>query len=256
MVRGKRRRLVLKFHIIKFIINPVTLRADRIYFITKFCCLQIIHKISEIQIVCMYRHVKRIIKLNGKELVHMDSLNVEGIRNMNDEIFVEVNDKLYDRYNQHIRKIVTRILTNAGQAGYIDDCVNTVFLQLMERLWQYNETRGSMAAFITIITRSVALNYCKGNMRKIGELIGDDNIDFLTEPVNFESEIEYEMLVKSIIEKLNKQESVLFTMRFILFYSPEEIAKTFKITRNTVDGRINSLKNKIKRFLKKGGVTL
>ena len=185
----------------------------------------------------------------------MDSFKVEGINNMSDEIF-EVNDRFYERYNPHIRKIVARILSSAGQSGYIDDCVNTVFLQLMERLQQYNETRGSMAAFVTVITRSVALNYCKSNVRKIGELIGDDSIDFLTEPVDFENEIEYEMLVRNIIEKLNKQESVLFTMRFILFYSPEEIAKTFKITRNAVDGRINSLKNKIKRFLKKGGVTL
>ena len=191
----------------------------------------------------------------------MDSLNVEGLKNMNDEIEIfEVNDKFYDKYNPHIRKIVTRILTNSNQRGYIEDCVNEVFLQLIERLRQYNETRGSMAAFVTIITRSVALNYAKSNVRQLGELIGDDNIEFLTEPVNFEGEIEdeagYETLVTSILDKLSKQESALFTMRFILFYQPEEIAKALKITRNAVDSRINKLKSKIKRFLIKGGATI
>jgi RNA polymerase sigma-70 factor (ECF subfamily) len=192
----------------------------------------------------------------------MDSLNVEDTKDMNGingEIF-EVNDKFYDRYNPHIRKIAARILTSAGQGGYIDDCVNEVFLQLIERLQQYNETRGSMAAFVTIITRSAALNFIKSTARKTGELIGDDTIAFLTEPSSFENEvegkIEYERLVKSILEKLDKKESVLFTMRFILFYPPEEIAKALKITRNAVDGRINNLKNKIKRFLIKGGVTI
>ena len=188
-------------------------------------------------------------------MVCINSINVEDIETMNDNI-LEVNNNFYDRYNPLIRTIVTRILTSAGQTSDIDDCVNVVFLELMERLQQYNETRGSMAAFVSIIARSIALNYCKSNLRRTGELIGDDNIDFLSQPVDFEDEIEFEMLVKSILENLNRKEYILFTMRFILFYSPEEIAKTFKITRNAVDGRIDKLKSKIKRFLQKGGVTL
>lgn len=192
----------------------------------------------------------------------MDSLNVEDIKDMRDtggEI-LEVNDKFYSRYHPQIKKIAARILTSAGLGSHIDDCVNEVFLQLIEKLRQYNETRGSMAAFVTIIARSAALNYAKTTARKTGELIGDDNIAFLTEPASFENEvenrIEYEKLVKNILEKLTKKESVLFTMRFILFYPTEEIAKTLKITRNAVDGRINSLKNKIKRFLTKEGVRI
>jgi RNA polymerase sigma-70 factor (ECF subfamily) len=188
----------------------------------------------------------------------MDLLNVEGMIGMSGETgeIFEVNDKFYDKYNPHIRKIVTRILTNAGQRDYIDDCVNEVFIRLIENLRQYNETRGSMAAFVTIITRSAALNYAKSSVRKTGELIGDDKLSMLAESANFEDGIEYEALVKSILEKLTKQESVLFTMRFILYYTPEEIAKSFKITRNAVDGRINALKNKIKRFLIKGGALI
>ena len=191
-------------------------------------------------------------------MVCINSINVENMEDMEtmNENIREVNNNFYDRYNPLIRTIVTRILTSAGQTSDIDDCVNVVFLELMERLQQYNETRGSMAAFVSIIARSIALNYCKSNSRRTGELIGDDNIDFLSQPVDFEDEIEFEMLVKNILENLNRKEYILFTMRFILFYSPEEIAKTFKITRNAVDGRIDKLKSKIKRFLQKGGVTL
>ena len=190
----------------------------------------------------------------------MDSLSVEDMKTIGGEAFVEVNDRFYEKYEPHIRRIAARILTNANQASYIDDCVNEIFLQLIERLRQYNETRGSMAAFVTIIARSAALNYTKANMRNIGELIGDDNIEFLAEPASFENEvedeIEYGRLVKSILEKLTKKEAALFTMRFLLFYPPEEIAKTLNIARNSVDGRMNKLKSKIKRFLIKGGVSI
>jgi len=169
---------------------------------------------------------------------------------------LEVSNNFYEKYNPQIRAVVTRILNNAGQSQDIDDCVNTVFLGLMEKLQQYNETRGSMGAFVAIVTRSVALDYCKGNKHKLGELIGDDNIDFLSEPLEFGSETEFNMLIESIHKKLNEQENILFTMRFILFYSPEEIAKAFNISRNAVDIRVNRLKKKIKNFLRKGGVTI
>jgi len=168
----------------------------------------------------------------------------------------EVNNNFYEKYNPQIRAIVTRILNNANQSQNIDDCVNTVFLELMERLRQYNETRGSMAAFVAIIARSAALNFCKSNTRKTGELIGGDKIDFLSDPVETEDKVEFQMLINGILEKLNEQESILFAMKYIYYYSTEEIAKTFKINRNAVDGRVNRLKNKIKKILIKGGITV
>jgi RNA polymerase sigma-70 factor (ECF subfamily) len=168
----------------------------------------------------------------------------------------EVNNNFYIKYNPHIRKIVAKILNNANQSCDIDDCVNTVYLELMEKLQQYNETRGSMAAFVTVVARSAALDYCKSNRRKNGELIGDDKIDFFSEPIECESEIEFAMLVENIHEKLTEKENVLFTMKFILFYSSEEIAKTLEITCNAVNIRVNRLKKKIKNFLIKGGINL
>ena len=87
-------------------------------------------------------------------------------------------------------------------------------------------------------------------------MISDEKIDFLNKPLRFENEVEFDMLVESLFEKLNKKERALFTMRFILFYPPEEIAKTLKITRNSVDVRTNRLKNKIKKILTKGGIII
>ena len=175
--------------------------------------------------------------------------------NINDNT-LEVNHNFYEKYNPQVRTIVTRILNNADQSRDIDDCVNTVYLELMERLQQYNETRGSMGAFVAVIARSVALDYCRSNMRKAEELVGDDKLDFLSGSMEVESKVEFQMLVEGILKKLNEQENILFTLKYILFYSSEEIAKAFKIKRNAVDGRLNRLKKKIKNFLTKGGITI
>ena len=168
----------------------------------------------------------------------------------------EVNTSFYEKYNPQICAIVARILTNADLAQDIDDCVNTVYLELMERLQQFNETRGSMGAFVAVIARSAALNYCRGGVRKSGELVGDEKLDCISGPVKVEDDVEFQMLVEQIVAKLNEQENILFSFRYLLHYPPEEIAKVFKIKRNAVDARLNRLKNKVKGLLIKGGVKI
>ena len=168
----------------------------------------------------------------------------------------EINESFYEKHNPQIRAIVTRILNYANQNQDIDDCVNTVYVELIEKLKQYNEMRGSMGAFVAIIARSTALDYCRGNRRRNGELIGDENIDFLIEPIEFENQIEFQLLVESIAAKLNEQEIILFTMRYIYYYSPEEIAKSLKIKQNTLNKRVSRLKSKIQKLLIQGGIIL
>jgi len=186
----------------------------------------------------------------------MDMINAKGIEMNIENIVPEINNSFYEKYNPQIRAIAARILKYAYKIQDIDDCVNIVYLELMEKLQQYNETCGTLGAFVTVVARSAALNYCKSSMRKTSELIGDDKLDFLANPVEYEDEVEFKMLVESILEKLNKKERLLFTMRYIYFYSPEEIARTMQIKRSAVDMRVNRLKKKIKDFLIKGGIMI
>jgi RNA polymerase sigma-70 factor (ECF subfamily) len=149
-------------------------------------------------------------------------------------------------------------LASSGQTQPcdIDDCVNDVYLALMEKLQQYNESRGSLGAFVAVIARSTALHYRRDNKNKIYELIGDDKLNLLHGYLDVENKVEFQILVDGILDKLNEQEKALFVFRYIFLYSPEEIAKSLKIKRSAVDVRINRLKKKIKNFLIKGGITI
>ena len=191
----------------------------------------------------------------------MDFMDVMDVRDINaneNEIKLkpEINNGFNEAHNPQIRAVVSRILLNANQPNDIDDCVNSVYLELMEKLQQYNETRGSMGAFVAVIARSVALNYCKSLVRRTGELVGDEKFDFMTSPLQYQDEAEFNLLVESIISRLNQQEKLLFTMRYLHYYTPAEIAKVLHINRSAVDMRTTRLKNKIKKFLTKGGVII
>jgi len=190
-----------------------------------------------------------------KERVNINTINITEMENVNMDV-LEVNTNFYEKYNHQIRVIVARILSNANQSGDIEDCVNEVYLEIMTNLQKYNESKGSLSAFIAIIARSTALDYCKSNRRKHSELIGDAKIDYITDPLEVEDQIDFTMLIDMIFEKLNEQESILFTMKYLYHYPAEEIAKSFKINRNAVDGRVNRLKQKIQKLLIKGGITV
>ena len=66
--------------------------------------------------------------------MYIYSINMKDTENMNN--ITEVNNNFYEKYNPQIRAIVTRILKNSNQANDIDDCVNTVYLELMAKLQQ------------------------------------------------------------------------------------------------------------------------
>ena len=189
----------------------------------------------------------------------IDSINTIDTEKMgaldpNDGI-TEVNHNFYVKYDPQIRAIVARILLSAGQARDIDDCVNDVYLALMEKLDRYSETRGSMGAFVTVIARSTALHHCRDNRHRLDELVGDGELDCLVGDMEVENKVEFQLLVDGILDKLNEQENALFVLRFLLFHSPEEIAKSLNINRNAVDARICRLKNKVRKLLIKGGIT-
>jgi len=203
------------------------------------------------RIVYVYRRVKKY----RKERVSLNSINMKEIENTDNNIS-EINNNFYEKYNLEIRAIVARILYYSNEEHDIDDCVNEVYVRIIENLRQYNETRGSMAAFVAIIARSTALNHCRGSKHKPNELIGGEKIDVLSGPINVEDEIEFKMLVEDITKKLKKEERILFTMRYIYYFTPEEIAKEFNINLGAAYKRITRLKSKVKKFLTKGGIIL
>ena len=131
----------------------------------------------------------------------MDFINTEtgmaGIGMNGESIARELNHNFYEKYDTQIRAVVARILSSAGKMQDIDDCVNIIYLELMEKLEQYNETRGSMGTFVTVVARSTALDYCRGSMRRTSELIGDDRLDFLVSPLECENEVELICLWKA-----------------------------------------------------------
>lgn len=189
--------------------------------------------------------------MNSMELINMKNTGNES------KISPEVNNSFYEKYNPQIRAVVSRILRYAKQHDDIDDCVNAVFVDIMEKLQQYNDARGSLGAFVTVIARSAALNYCKSNLRRVSELVGDEKLDMLSCPIKYQDEAEFNLLVESIVAKLSKEEKVLFSMRYLYYYEPEEIAKALKIKRGAVDMRMTRLKNKIKSFLtREGGIII
>jgi len=165
-----------------------------------------------------------------------------------------VNDNFYETYNNKITIIVKRMLAQTGITQDIDDCVNIVYVKLMESIDSFDENRGSMDTYVNLIAHHTVINYIKRNSKYKNELVGDEIFDFFYAPLECEDEAVFNILVENICAKLKKEERILFTMRYILFHPPEEIAKVLNIKRNTVATRCKRLKAKVKKYLKGAGI--
>jgi RNA polymerase sigma factor (sigma-70 family) len=165
-----------------------------------------------------------------------------------------VNDEFYEIYNKKITIIVKRMLSQTGMTQDIDDCINIAYVKLIEIINGYDENRGSMDTYVNLVVHSTVTDYIKSHAKFKNELVGNEILDFFYAPLQCEDEAGFNILVEQILSKLKKEERVLFTMRYLWFYPPEEIAKIMNIKRNTVDVRCKRLKEKIKKYLKGAGI--
>ena len=198
-----------------------------------------------------------------KSINNINTLNANGklreIQELNELI---IDDNFYYKYNRLITGIVSRILDfNLKQDT--EDCVSEIYAALISRTGEYNPERGTIEAFISIISRSVTLNFrkklCK-NQREVviqsNESDGDNVIetDFPDKSDDYDIFINFET-IKEVLKFLSKDEKTLFTLKYVYYYKASEIAKYYGISIASAEKRSTRLRKKLQKLLKSNGLS-
>lgn len=160
------------------------------------------------------------------------------------------------KYRQMICSTVARILHPLGTVHDTEDCVSEIFLALGSKLPDFDPERGSEDTFIRVFSRSSALNYRKKLAKQKSELDGDEVFDCISSQIEMDDDINFKELVRDITAALSKEERLLFTMRYLYYYSADEAAEAFGIKKSAVEMRTMRLREKIRKNLVKRGVTV
>ena len=166
-----------------------------------------------------------------------------------DNFTITIDEEFYLRHHKLIAGIAARILSGAKQD--IEDCINEIFVVLMEKTGGFDPQRGTIEAYVSVVSRSVALNYAK-KLRRSRELVSDEETDIADASDAYNSFADFEA-IKESLNALTGDERVLFTLKYVYYHTAHEIAKYFGISVAAAEKRLTRLKGKLQKLLKEKG---
>lgn len=164
--------------------------------------------------------------------------------------------QFYDRYNKLVFSLAMKVLNCRTEA---EEITLEVFWQIWQQAAQYNETRGSVVAWLIMITRSRAIDRRRARERNGNTLYVFDNtnlndiaVDVIDDPEeNFYSSQRREAVINALSEMSDKQRMAI-ELAYFAGLSQSEIAVQLQEPLGTVKTRIRSgiqiLREKLKRY--------
>lgn len=155
---------------------------------------------------------------------------------------------IIDKYLPLIKGITYKVLSPLKNDGYIEECINDVFLSIWDNRDKFNGNDIEFKKWIAAISKFKAIDYYRKELRN-KEIVSDE-IDFshsnLVEDEIINKEDRKELI--SLINLLGPVDKDIFIMKFFLGISSEKIAKKLCVTKASVDNKIYRGKKKLKKY--------
>lgn len=185
----------------------------------------------------------------------MDDKQIVELYCNRNEIAIDATQKKYGAY---CLRIANDILTSPEDA---EECVNDAWVSAWNRIPPVIPT--SLKAFLGKVIRDLALSKYRANHSQkryagiavmLDEL--DDCIPSSFDVVEVTEAHHLTELINRWLEDLPKEDRVLFVKRYYYGRPVKALSKEFHCTDNQMAQRMMKLRNKLKAFLEKEGVTL
>ncbi len=164
--------------------------------------------------------------------------------------------QFYDRYNKLVFSLAMKVLNCRTEA---EEVTLEVFWQVWQQAAQYKEARGSVLAWVIMITRSRAIDRRRSRERNGNTLyvfdntsVSDLSIDVVDDPEEtFYTSQRREAVINALSEMSDKQRMAI-ELAYFAGLSQSEIATQLQEPLGTVKTRIRSgiqiLREKLKRY--------
>jgi RNA polymerase sigma factor (sigma-70 family) len=163
--------------------------------------------------------------------------------------------KFYEQYLPLVYKIAYNLLKDRMEA---EDLCHDIFLEAINKIDHYDSSRGSMDAWLAVLTRSRGLDRLRRRKReavhdhaRLMEICSEERVD-LSERVL--SRLEHEFLSKSLGRIPEPQRRALYGSYFFS-QSHKEIANAMNMPLGTIKSLIRyGIQNLRNQFLKQGWI--
>lgn len=155
-------------------------------------------------------------------------------------------DYIIDNYLPLVKGAIYKILGQFRDEGFIEECINDVFLSVWNNAGKFQGDTGNFKQWIFAISKFKAIDFYRKKI-KTAEMILD------TIEITSENALEDEIIIKEneneILQLINGFDPIdrdIFILKFFLGYKSDEIALKLNTTKASVDNRIYRGKKKLR----------
>ncbi len=160
-------------------------------------------------------------------------------------------EELLKHYAPLMRYIISPILTDLHDR---EDALSEVSMRVWEKIDLYDETRGSFTAWLTSITRNIALNHARKQQHiASSDMLSEDTPSLEPTPEESVLQIERKNALRRALLELSPKEKLLFYRKYYYRQSTAQIAAELGVTERAVEGKLYRIKKKLREML--GGDT-
>ncbi len=154
-------------------------------------------------------------------------------------------DALLQHYSPLMRYVIAPILSDVRDA---EECLSEAALRIWEKIDLYDGQKGPWKAWVTAVTRRVALNKLRTVRESAGEL--HEGVPSAA-PTPEEELLQKEQLaaLQAAIGKLDYEDRILFYRKYYYRQSTRQIAAELGTTERAVEGKLYRLKKQLRREL-------
>lgn len=161
----------------------------------------------------------------------------------------QVMQKIICRYSRLLWSIVGAVLSQVGTTEDMEECVADVFIDLWEHPQKYDESRGSLKAWLSVIARNKAIDRYR-QKTKIQTIPLEETV---LAQMGVEPEMENKEGLQEALAELTEEEKEILLRRYVYQQKPKEMAVALGLSVKQIENRLYRIKAKMRKQMEQEG---
>lgn len=157
--------------------------------------------------------------------------------------------KIICRYSRLLWSIVGAVLSQVGTTEDMEECVADVFIDLWEHPQKYDENRGSLKAWLSVIARNKAIDRYR-QKTKIQTIPLEETV---LAQMGVEPEMENREGLQEALAELTEEEREILLRRYVYQQKPKEMAVALGLSVKQIENRLYRIKAKMRKQMEQEG---
>ena len=150
--------------------------------------------------------------------------------------------KIICRYSRLLWSIVGAVLSQVGTTEDMEECVADVFIDLWEHPQKYDESRGGLKAWLSVIARNKAIDRYR-QKTKIQTIPLEETV---LAQMGVEPEMENREELQEALAELTEEEREILLRRYVYQQKPKEMAVALGLAVKQIENRVYRIKGKMR----------